>query len=69
MSLRVSANRALAGCYAVVRGGSFNNNEPYLRASNRNRNGRANRKINNGFRLAQSAHMTLFEGSCQSANL
>jgi hypothetical protein len=37
------------------RGGSWNNNPPNLRASNRNRNEPGRRNDNNGFRCAQSS--------------
>lgn len=40
---------------AVLRGGSWNNKPDNLRSANRNRNERAKRNNNNGFRLAQSA--------------
>lgn len=40
---------------AVLRGGSWNNNDNNCRAANRNRNERNNRNNNNGFRLARTA--------------
>jgi formylglycine-generating enzyme required for sulfatase activity len=39
----------------VVRGGSWNNNDTNLRASNRNNNEPGNRNYNNGFRCASGA--------------
>ena len=40
---------------AVLRGGSWNNNDNNCRVANRNRNNRNNRNNNNGFRLARTA--------------
>ncbi|MCW5924720.1 MAG: SUMF1/EgtB/PvdO family nonheme iron enzyme [Saprospiraceae bacterium] len=40
---------------AVLRGGSWNNNESNCRPASRNRNQRNNRNNNNGFRLARTA--------------
>lgn len=40
---------------AVLRGGSWNNNDNNCRPANRNRNNRNNRNNNNGFRLARTA--------------
>ncbi|MBL7803678.1 MAG: SUMF1/EgtB/PvdO family nonheme iron enzyme [Saprospiraceae bacterium] len=40
---------------AVLRGGSWNNNDNNCRAANRNRNNRNNRNNNNGFRCARTS--------------
>ncbi|MCE7926274.1 MAG: hypothetical protein DYG98_24780, partial [Haliscomenobacteraceae bacterium CHB4] len=41
--------------YAVLRGGSWNNNDNNCRPANRNRNERNNRNNNNGFRCARTS--------------
>jgi hypothetical protein len=45
----------------VLRGGSFNNNNPdNLRCANRNNNSPDNRNNNNGFRISSTTPETLF---------
>jgi Sulfatase-modifying factor enzyme 1 len=43
----------------VLRGGSFNNNEPNLRAANRNNNDPTNENNNIGFRCARPCNTRL----------